>query len=115
MESHIHSNFIDSVKLLGTRVTEIPGGFTSISQPCDVGIMKPLKTGFVDLCQDWKVAEYARLGGTRKISIPGGKQILEFLDIIWKQFPSQTVRNSYKKCGFTNDLGINIDVALESI
>ena len=115
METNIHSDFIDSVQLLGTRVIEIPGGFTSVSQSCDVGIMKPFKTRFVDLCQEWKVSEYARLGGTGKITILGRVQILEFLDIIWKQFPSQIVRNSFEKCGSTNDLGINIDVALEFV
>ncbi len=44
MESHIHSTFIDSVDEIGTRVIEIPGGFTSVSQPCDVGVIKPFKT-----------------------------------------------------------------------
>ena len=103
MEPHIYSNFIDSVQLLGTLMIEIPGAFTSALQPCDFGIMKLFKTGFVDLCEGWKVAEYARLGRTGKIPIPGHVQILKFLDIIWKQFSSKTVRNSFEKSGFTND------------
>ncbi len=44
MESHTHPTFIDSVDEIGTRVIEIPGGFTSVSQPCDVGVIKPFKT-----------------------------------------------------------------------
>ena len=97
MESRIHSYFLDSVKLLGTRIIEILGGFTSFFQPCDVGIMKPFKSGFVYQCQDLKVKEYARLGSTGKISSPGCVEIREFLDIMWNQFPTQTVRNSFKK------------------
>ena len=93
MESHIHQNFIDSVQLLGTRVIKIPGGFTSVCQPCDVGIMKPFKNLLVEHCQAWKVAEYIRLGGTGKIPIPGRKQVLEWLSEIWKRFSSQIVKN----------------------
>ena len=115
MESYIHSSFIDFLQLLGTRGIKIPVGFTSLSQPRDVGVKKTFKTGFVELCQNWKLAEYARLGGIGKILIPGRVEILEFLDIVWKHFLSQIVRNSFKKCGFTNDLGINIDVALEFV
>ena len=103
MESHIHFNFIDSVHLFGTHVIEIPGCFTCVSEPCNTGIMKLLKIKFLELRQNWKVAEYFRLDGTGKILIPDRVQILEFLDIVWKHFPSQTVRNSFKKFGFTID------------
>lgn len=44
IESHIHPIFIDSVGEIGTRVITIPCGFTSVSQPCDFGIIKPFKT-----------------------------------------------------------------------
>ena len=71
MESHIHPNFIDSVDTLGTRVIQIPGGFTYVSQPCDVGIIKPFKASLVELCQDWKEAEYRRMGGADKFPVPG--------------------------------------------
>ena len=85
-ECHNHSNFIDSVQLLSTRVVEIPGGFTYVSRPCDVGIMKLFKPEFLDLYQEWKVTEDAELGGTGKIPILGRVQIFEFLDVVWKSF-----------------------------
>ena len=67
LKSQIHSNFIYSMKLIGTSVIEIPGGLPSLSEPSDLGIMKQFKAGFVDLCQEWKVAKKARFGGTEKI------------------------------------------------
>ena len=67
LKSQIHSNFIYTMKLIGTSVTEIPGRLPSVSEPYDVGIMKQFKTGFVDLCQEWKVAKKAQFGGTEKI------------------------------------------------
>ncbi len=115
MESHIHPSFIDSVGELGTRVIEIPGGFTSVCQPCDVGIMKPFKMRLIDLCEQWKITEYARMGGVGKIPTPGRAQVLLWLDAIWKDFPAEIIQNSFKKCGFTNDVDIDIDVALDFV
>ena len=77
--------------------------------------MKPFKTRLVEQCQAWKIAEYTRRGGAGKISIPGRKQVLEWFSEIWKKFSSQILINSFWKCGFTNDLDIDIDVALDFI
>ena len=67
MESHKHPDFIGTVEKLGTRAITITDGFTYVNQPYDVRILKPFKSRFTLLCQDWKVAEYARLGGISKI------------------------------------------------
>ena len=115
MQSHIHPDFIDSVADTNTQIIEIPGGFTSVCSPCDVGIIKPFKTRFIEACQQWKTAEYRRMGGTGKIPVPGRKQVLEWLKKIWRDFPIEIVQNSFKKCGFTDDHDINIDVALDMI
>ena len=92
--------FVDSVDEIGTRVKKIPCGFTSVSQKCDVGVIKPFKTSMVELYQQWKVYEYTRLVGTCKIPTPGKKKVLDWLDEIWRRFPSETIRNSFGKCGF---------------
>ena len=115
MEAHVHPNFIDASDNYGTNVVQVPAGFKSVSQPCDVGIMKPLKTELVELCQYWKVAEYNRLGGTRKIPVPGRIQVLQCLNSIWKKFPSRIIQNSFRKCGFTDELDVDINVALELV
>ena len=79
------------MKLLGTRVENISGGFTSVCRPCDVGIMKPFKTRVVEQCQPWKVAEYDRLRGTGKIPITVRVEVLKWHARIWKKVPSQIV------------------------
>ena len=43
IESHIHSKFVDAADEKGTQVSQIPGGFTPVCRPCDLGIMKPFK------------------------------------------------------------------------
>ena len=62
-------------------------------QPCDVGIMKLLKTSFTSLCQDWKVVEHARLGGTGKIQAPSRAKVLQRLNIAWKDTSATLVQN----------------------
>ncbi len=111
----IHPSFIDAVDSLGTQVIQIPGGFTFISQSCDVGIIKSFKTRLVELCQEWKVAEYTRKGETGKVPVPGSIQMLQWLDKIWREFPSDIILNSFKKCGFTDELDIEIHIALELV
>ena len=51
--------------------------------------------------------------GTGKISVPGCVQVLKLLDIIWRVF--KRIHPSFEKCGFTDDLDIYIDVALELV
>ena len=70
-----------------------------------------IQTRLVEQCQAWKVAEYIHLGGTGKIPIPSRVEVLKWLSEIWKILPSQIARNSSKKCAFTNDVNIGIDVA----
>ncbi len=115
MESHIHTDFIDTVDEFGTPAILIPGGFTSICEPCDDGIMKLFKTRLTELCQQWKVSEYQRLGGIGRIPIPGRAEVLQWLSTVLNEFPSNIIQNAFRKCGFTEDLDIDIDTALDLI
>ena len=83
IKSHAHPILIDSMDEIGTRIIEIPGGFTTVSLPQDVGVIKTFKTRLVKLCQKSKLDEYTRLGGTGKIPTPGKEKVSERLDIIW--------------------------------
>ena len=43
--------FIDVADEKGTQVIQIPGGFTPVCYPCDVGIMKPFKMQLAEICE----------------------------------------------------------------
>ena len=77
--------------------------------------MRPFKGRLAELCQDWKVVAYEHIGGTGKIPVPGRAEVLEWLDLIWREFSNKIIKNSFKKCGFTNDLDIDVGVALDLI
>ena len=40
---------------------------------------------------------------------------MEWLDVIWRQFPADTVQNSFMKRRFTINLDIDIDVVMDFI
>ena len=88
IESHIHYYFIDSVKLPGTRVINIPGVFTSVCQLCNVGIMKLFKARLVGQCQAWKIAEYTPLEVQEKFQFLVLWKCLDGLMKFGKEFPS---------------------------
>ena len=41
--------------------------------------------------------------------------VFQWLYLIWREFPNQIIKNSFKQSGFKNDLHIDIDVAVELI
>ena len=75
MESHIHSDFIDAVDERGAQAIQIPGGFKSVCQPCDVGIKKPFKLRLAEKCQDWKVCKYSNMAAPGKIPSPARNDV----------------------------------------
>ena len=115
MGSHTHPDFIDTADELGTRVIAIPGDFTSVCQARDVGIVKPFKTRFTTLCQDWKVADYSGLGGTGKIPAQSRDEVLQWLNIAWRSISESIIQNYFRKRGFTECQDINSDVVLDLI
>ena len=61
------------------------------------------------------MAEHARLGGTGKIPVPSWGKVLYWLIIASKDISVINIQNSFRKCGFTEDLNININVVLDLI
>ena len=84
-------------------------------QPCDVQIMRPFKMRLAEMCQAWKVSKYFHMGGSGRIPSPARIDVLNWLNPIWNEFSAETVRNSFRKCGFTDDVNLSIDAALEMI
>ena len=113
-KSH-HTDFIDAIDERGTQVIQIPGGFTSVCQPCDAGILKPFKTRLAEKCQDWKVCKYSNMGGSGKIPSPARSDVLEWVNSIWNGFSEKIIKNSFRKFGFTDDVNLSIDTVLDMI
>ena len=115
MGSHMHSCFINAVDERENQVIQIPGSFTSVCQPFDVGIMMPFKTQLAGMCQGWKVSRYSNMGASGKIATPRRIDVLEWVNSIWNEFSPEIIKNSFWKCGFTDDVNLIIDSVLEMI
>ena len=104
MENHIHSDFMDSVHEQGTHVLKISGGLTYVCQTCDVGIMKPFKMRLAEMCHAWKMSKYSNMGVSGKIPSSARSDVLNRLNAIWNEFSAETIKNSFNKCGFTDNV-----------
>ena len=55
------------------------------------------------------------MGGIGKIPAPTRSDVLNWLNTIWNEFPAETIKNSFRKCGFTENVNLNIETVLEMI
>ena len=53
------ASMVSAIQNLGVHVKHIPGGYTGLCQPVDVGICKPLKNCITKLWVDWMVEQLA--------------------------------------------------------
>ena len=53
------------------------------------------------------------MGGIGKITAPARSDALNWLNIIQNEFHAETIKNSFRKCGFTDDVNSNIETVLE--
>ena len=109
--AHISDNtkkVITSIKNLYTAV--IPGGCTSLIQPCDVGINAPIKSKtkklFDQFLDDPTQHTFTKAGNMRSLS---KTQVCDTLVNVLKSIESETVKNSFTCCGL-NPESLPIDI-----
>ena len=77
--------------------------------------MKPFKMELAEMCQSWKKSKHSNMGGRGKIPTPARNDVLNWLNTIWNEFPAKPIKNSFRKCGFTDDVNLNIEKVLGMI
>jgi len=53
------ASVVTCINELGVEVQHIPGGFTGLCQPVDVGVAKPIKDKLKDQWELWMIEEVA--------------------------------------------------------
>ncbi len=76
---HKQPEFVSKLAEYNTVSPLVPPHYTSILEPCDVGINKPLKDRLKKLANDWRAAKYATLYPGEKLPCPGRGEILGWL------------------------------------
>ena len=106
---HKQDKFIDKLSEVNTLLSLIPPGYTSVLQPCDVGINKPLKSRLQNLASDWRAAQIENLGANDKVPAPGRKDVCGWLKRVWDEFPPAIIESSFRKSGYVCEEDNNYD------
>ena len=97
---HKQESFVNKINELGTEVSFIPGGYTGVLQPCDVGINKPLKNYFTRKFATWSIKKYREAERGEKIKSPERKDVADWINTAWKEVSSETIKSTYRHIGF---------------
>ena len=103
----MQSDLFDAVDEQRQQVIQVLAGFKPVCEPCAVGITRPFKMRLAEMCQAWKVSEYSKMGRPGKISTPTRGDLLKSLDATWNEFDAETIKNSFRKNGFTGIVNLS--------
>ena len=101
---HTTNNVKSKLKRHNTDLVIIPGGMTSILQPMDVVVNKPIKAALKQKWAEWMITgehTFTKGGNMRKVDMP---TICQWIVDAWKELPIKTVVKGFKKCSISNML-----------
>jgi hypothetical protein len=73
----------------------IPGGYTYVLQPCDVGINRPLKNGIRNQHNDWAILKM-----DANVPAPAREDIIRWLVSSWENIESATIVKIFASIGY---------------
>lgn len=84
---------------LKTILVLVPGGYTGMLQPMDVGLMKPFKSNFANAFDDWQFDFAVNQSGG---ALPKADRtaISSFSLQAWEGLDAESIRNTWKHIGF---------------
>ncbi|GMF65642.1 unnamed protein product [Phytophthora lilii] len=99
-KSHIQPVFGRQLSDLGTDLNIIPGGYTSVLQPCDVGVNKPIKEAVRAQYDDWAAEKMATIPPDANVPVPKREDIVPWIVRAWDGITEQSIRNTFASIGF---------------
>ena len=84
---------VQLIENAGIQVEHIPGGCTSLCQPIDVGIGKPLKNRVRDKWENWMMEQGA---GTAVFKPPSRKELASWIVTSLESMSPEMVKNSWR-------------------
>lgn len=85
-----------------TEIAVIPGGLTSVVQPLDVCLNKPLKDRLREKWTTWMVEGEKALTPGGKVKAASLTTVASWVLEAWRDLPGDMVERSFKKCGISN-------------
>ncbi len=92
----------------------IPGGYTAVLQPCDVGVNKPLKQRLKQCTADWRREKFGGLSVSQKLPSPKREDVVLWLQNLWTNFETEIVQNSFRGSGYFFEDGVDYGMETEN-
>lgn len=99
---HTTPQIKEKIENLDTDLVIIPAGCTSLLQPADVSWMSPFKSA---LRREW--ASFIRrkeMTSSGNLKRPSRQDVICFISAAWSVLSEETIINSFKCCGISNEL-----------
>ena len=97
---HTQASFGHRLEQLSTHRIIITPGYTGVLQPCDVGIIKPLKTSMEEKYLLWASEMFLHLNNDESLPIPSRTLIAKWLCEAWEDsITPQIIINTFRKIG----------------
>ncbi|RLN67659.1 hypothetical protein BBJ28_00024535 [Nothophytophthora sp. Chile5] len=93
-KGHLQGPFNRQLANMGTEVAVIPGGYTCVLQPCDVGMNKPLKDALRAQYDAWAAVQMVDLSPDQNVPVPKREDIVPWSVNAWHGITSQGIRDT---------------------
>ena len=85
-------------------VAVIPGGLTSLVQPLDVAVNKPMKDNMKKLWSTWMESGKGDYNNQGKRKPPTKEQVTTWVGEAWDDIDPEIITNGFLRCGISNKL-----------
>jgi len=103
-KGHLTDSVKNQLRKMKTELVVIPSGMTSVLQPMDVSINKPLKDRLRQQYLTWIADPALKLTETGKIKRAAPSKVARWVSATWKAIPESIIVRSFKKCCISNAL-----------
>lgn len=110
---HMQKVFVNKLADAGSEVEFIPGGYTSVLQPCDVGINRPFKKHIREQYTRWAVENLKDVERSANVPVPSRKDVCLWAKQAWDAISPDSIRRTFARIGYCNDNRLVLDVAEE--
>lgn len=103
---HKQDCLLEIMESVGTHVELIPGGYTCVLQPCDVGVIRSLKNGIRKHYMEWASAKYLTVDTRSSLPAPNKREVSLWTLNSFNAISEECVRATFDHIGFT-EIGLD--------
>ncbi len=99
---HLTDRVKEELRRRNVDTAVIPGGMTSLLQPLDVAINRPMKVHLRSQWTEWMISGKQEFLPSGKRRPPSRETVLSWIAASWKEIDTTLVKKSFLQCGISN-------------